>query len=72
MTNPTERFSDKVEDYEKYRPTYPKELIEFLVAHLGLDEKSTIADVGSGTGIFTKLLLENTKSKVDYQLIMTE
>lgn len=65
MTSPTERFSDKVEDYEKYRPTYPKELIEFLTSQIGLDEKSAIADVGSGTGIFTKLLLENTRSKVD-------
>ncbi|MBY8995835.1 MAG: class I SAM-dependent methyltransferase [Candidatus Heimdallarchaeota archaeon] len=54
---PTERFSDRVENYSKYRPTYPKELINELKRAQLLSEDSVIADVGSGTGIFTKLLL---------------
>jgi 16S rRNA A1518/A1519 N6-dimethyltransferase RsmA/KsgA/DIM1 with predicted DNA glycosylase/AP lyase activity len=52
------RFSNRVENYIKYRPSYPKEAINFLYVNLGFNEKSIIADIGSGTGIFTKLLLE--------------
>ncbi|NPE09084.1 MAG: class I SAM-dependent methyltransferase [Asgard group archaeon] len=54
---PTERFSDRVENYIRYRPTYPKELISEMKKQQLLSEDSVIADVGSGTGIFTKLLL---------------
>jgi ubiquinone/menaquinone biosynthesis C-methylase UbiE len=51
------RFSDRVENYVKYRPSYPMEAIDFLYDDLGFDENSIIADIGSGTGIFTQLLL---------------
>ncbi|MFD0588251.1 class I SAM-dependent methyltransferase [Paenibacillus sp. GCM10027627] len=53
-----ERFSNRVENYVKYRPSYPKEAIDFLYGELGFAENSVIADVGAGTGIFSKLLLE--------------
>lgn len=58
MKESTMRFSDRVEDYVKYRPGYPKEFIDFLYARKGFSEDSVIADVGSGTGILTTLLLE--------------
>ncbi len=61
--NPLERFSDRVDDYVRYRPGYPAELIQFLVAKAGLSAGSVVADVGAGTGIFTRLLLE-TGAKV--------
>jgi SAM-dependent methyltransferase len=51
------RFSNRVDNYVKYRPSYPKEAIDFLYQDLGFTDQSTIADIGSGTGIFTKLLL---------------
>ncbi len=54
----TKRFSDRVENYIRYRPTYPKDLISVLRKELMLSEDSIIADIGSGTGIFTKLLLK--------------
>ena len=54
----TTRFSDRVTDYTRARPSYPAALIELLVAELGLRPGRTAADVGSGTGIFTRLLLE--------------
>jgi ubiquinone/menaquinone biosynthesis C-methylase UbiE len=54
---PTVRFSNRVENYVKYRPGYPDEVIEFLHRKFRLDQDSYIADIGSGTGIFTKLLL---------------
>jgi SAM-dependent methyltransferase len=56
--DPLRRFSDRVDDYVRYRPGYPKEVIRLLRAKGGLSETSVVADVGAGTGIFTKLLLE--------------
>jgi phospholipid N-methyltransferase len=53
------RFSDRVENYVKYRPSYPKAAVDFLYGELGFNANSTIADIGSGTGIFTQLLLEH-------------
>lgn len=55
---PTERFSDRVENYIRYRPSYPPEVIELMRREMNLNENSAVADVGSGTGIFTRQLLE--------------
>jgi ubiquinone/menaquinone biosynthesis C-methylase UbiE len=55
----TTRFSSRVEQYVRYRPSYPKEVLNLLRDKCGLTPDSVIADVASGTGIFTKLLLEN-------------
>ncbi|HKW16595.1 MAG TPA: class I SAM-dependent methyltransferase [Terriglobales bacterium] len=55
----TQRFSSRVTDYVRYRPSYPKEVIGILEGECGLTRESVIADVASGTGIFTKLLLEH-------------
>ena len=59
VTNATRRFSSRVEDYVRYRPGYPREVIALLAAECGLTPKSVVADVASGTGIFTRLLVEN-------------
>lgn len=58
MQDPTRRFSARVENYIKYRPRYPEELISYLQGHTGLTPMSKVADIGSGTGIFSALLLE--------------
>jgi SAM-dependent methyltransferase len=57
MRDPTERFSDRAEYYAKYRPGYPNEMLQFLRAQLA--PPAAIADVGSGTGILTRPLLDN-------------
>lgn len=57
--NPKSRFNNCGETYDKYRPSYPKEIIDFLNEAIGLNEDSIIADIGSGTGISTKIFLEN-------------
>jgi SAM-dependent methyltransferase len=59
MTDTVERFSNRVANYVKYRPDYPREIIGYLEEHCGLTNRSVIADVGCGTGISTKLFLEN-------------
>lgn len=56
--NSTLRFSNRVENYAKYRPGYPDIVLDYLQQHCQLTETSKVADIGSGTGIFTKLLLD--------------
>jgi len=56
---PTERFSSRVEHYTRFRPGYPKETITVLRNQCGLTMDSLVADVAFGTGLFTRLLLEN-------------
>jgi SAM-dependent methyltransferase len=58
-SNPTQRFSSRVNDYVLYRPGYPVEILELLKSECGLTTQSVIADIASGTGIFTRVLLEN-------------
>ncbi|WP_166246437.1 class I SAM-dependent methyltransferase [Paenibacillus turpanensis] len=56
--NNRERFTNRVDSYLKYRPSYPKEAVDYLYDFVGLRSNSIIADIGSGTGMFSKLLLE--------------
>lgn len=59
VLRPTERFSDRVADYVRYRPGYPPELLECLQRNCGLRPQWVVADVGSGTGLLAKIFLEN-------------
>ncbi len=55
---PRERFSRVAGDYSRYRPGYPREIIDTLVREYGLTASSVITDIGSGTGNLTKLFLD--------------
>jgi SAM-dependent methyltransferase len=57
--DPLKRFSNRVDNYVKYRPSYPPAVVEYLTKKCSLNEDSAVADIGSGTGIFSKLLLEH-------------
>jgi SAM-dependent methyltransferase len=59
MLDPTQRFSNRVDNYIQYRPSYPQAIIPLLAASCGLAPAAVIADIGSGTGILTRLFLEN-------------
>jgi SAM-dependent methyltransferase len=59
MTDATQRFSSRVENYIKYRPGYPSGVVETLRSECGLTADSIVADVGSGTGILTEMFLRN-------------
>jgi SAM-dependent methyltransferase len=55
----TQRFSSRVDNYVRYRPGYPAAILDLLKNECGLTPDSVIADIASGTGIFTRMLLEN-------------
>jgi ubiquinone/menaquinone biosynthesis C-methylase UbiE len=59
MKKSVERFSNRVENYAKYRPNYPKEVLDVFRDEMKLEKSSVVADVGSGTGISARLFLEN-------------
>ncbi|HXH02290.1 MAG TPA: class I SAM-dependent methyltransferase [Candidatus Competibacteraceae bacterium] len=58
MSAPTERFTDRVEDYARYRPGYPAQLLDWLAEACSLAPSWTVADIGSGTGLLTRLFLD--------------
>jgi SAM-dependent methyltransferase len=55
----TQRFSSRVDNYVRYRPGYPPEVLELLKSECGLSPDSLVADIASGTGIFTRMLAKN-------------
>ena len=57
--HPKERFTSRVENYVKYRPNYPQDVVNVLKNSYSLTKDCVITDIGSGTGIFSKLLLQN-------------
>ena len=54
----TERFSDRVTDYVRYRPDYPAALRDWLHHEQGVTSDWQVADIGAGTGISSKLFLD--------------
>lgn len=59
MEDFTQRFTGRAKAYSRYRPTYPKAVLEILRKEANFDSCKIVADIGSGTGILTRLFLEN-------------
>ena len=59
MEDYTQRFTGRAEAYSSYRPTYPKQFLDILNKEANFDSTKIVADIGSGTGILSKLFLEN-------------
>jgi len=57
--NPIARFSDRAEDYAKYRPHYSADIVTALRQACGLQLEHLIADVGCGTGMLAEIFLDN-------------
>lgn len=55
----TLRFSERVGDYTKYRPSYPDVAVEWVLREAHIQPQDAIADVGAGTGIMSGLLLRH-------------
>jgi SAM-dependent methyltransferase len=58
MSDPVGRFSNRVENYVKYRPSYPAGIFDVVSGEMELARGSVVADIGSGTGISARLFLE--------------
>jgi SAM-dependent methyltransferase len=58
MKASTERFTGRADNYVRYRPSYSPMLVDFLRANCGLSSTSEVADVGSGTGTLSRILLD--------------
>jgi SAM-dependent methyltransferase len=56
--SPTSRFSNRVQDYIKYRPHYTSDFIDWVIQASRVTKDSTIADIGSGTGISSQHFLD--------------
>ena len=54
----TKKFSGKADVYQQARPNYAQALLDFIAQKWQIGEGSLVADIGSGTGIFTRQLLE--------------
>jgi len=58
LTANAERFTGRVEEYERYRLRYPTWVVEVLRDRCGLRAGDLVADVGAGTGMLAEILLE--------------
>ncbi len=59
FSDPKDRFKGKSSQYSRYRPTYPEAMFRFIESKLGLAPVHRIADMGSGTGLSSKWLIQN-------------
>lgn len=76
----TRRFETKAALYQQFRPAYPEAYFDYLLSKTQLMPEDAVADIGSGTGIFSRQLLErglsvyavepnsNMRSKAEQQL----
>lgn len=55
----THRFDKRAAVYSKYRPGYPREILDILRSEIGFNPHASVADIGSGTGLLSRLFLEN-------------
>jgi SAM-dependent methyltransferase len=59
FANSKQRFSDRAADYARYRPSYPREVLDVLHKWCKLQSHHVVADIGSGTGLLSKLFLDH-------------
>lgn len=54
----TGRFSNRADNYARFRPGYPEELFAHLRKVTAVQPEARIVDIGSGTGLFAEPLLQ--------------
>jgi len=58
MFDSTKRFTSRVANYVRFRPGYPAGIVGLLRREYGLTEGSEVADIGSGTGLLSRVFLD--------------
>lgn len=56
--NQSEQFNMAADYYDRFRPSYPKELINCIIDKTGIDDSSKILEIGAGSGKATELFAE--------------
>ena len=54
---PPDAFGRTAREYELGRPEWPEELLDRVIADLGLEREATVLDLGAGTGKLTRALV---------------
>ena len=63
LQHPDARSFDQVAAlYERARPTYPDEAVDWLAERLRIGASSTVLDLGAGTGKLTRTLVPRAGS----------
>jgi len=60
--NAVDRYSEKAVTYAECRWNYAPKAIQALVMECGLSENSSVADIGSGTGMVTRHLVDRVRT----------
>src|SRR5713101_2018251 len=55
----THRFTGRGSVYGMHRPEYPRKIIDILRTETDFGQNKTVADIGSGTGLLSRLFLQN-------------
>jgi len=53
----SESFDSSADYYDKYRPSYPEELVMDIINKTGVDSKSKVLEIGPGSGKSTELFV---------------
>lgn len=51
----SEMFNQAADYYDKFRPSYPHEIIDTLIKETGIDQGSNLIEIGAGSGKATEL-----------------
>jgi len=57
-------FDKAADEYERARPSYPAEAVDFVVSTFGIGPGSIVLDLAAGTGKFTRLLVPTGASMI--------
>lgn len=58
------KFGHAAEEFQRYRPGYPPELFERILAHVPLHRRQLAIDLGAGTGIATGKLIPHFRAVI--------